>query len=78
MERYSLADAQAQLQKLMQDARNGKTVVILDENEMAVQLVPVPMPTTTLKPRRLGSARGLIKMSEDFDDPLPEFDEYMK
>lgn len=28
--------------------------------------------------RQLGTARGLFTISDDFDDPLPEFDEYMQ
>lgn len=38
----------------------------------------VPEPPKTPKPRILpGSAKGLFVMAEDFDDPLPEFGEYM-
>lgn len=74
MERYSLQDAQQHLQKLIDDAQHGKTVVILDENEQAVQLVPV----TPTKPRKAGSARGKIKMAADFDAPLSDFGEYME
>ncbi len=28
-------------------------------------------------PRKAGSAKGLIKMSEDFDDPIEDFKESM-
>ena len=31
----------------------------------------------TPKCRHRGSAKGLIKISIDFDEPLPEFAEYM-
>jgi antitoxin (DNA-binding transcriptional repressor) of toxin-antitoxin stability system len=72
MDRYSLRDAQDHLQKLIEDAQHGKTVVILDEQERAVQLVPVPV----ANPRKAGSARGQIKMAADFDAPLSDFDEY--
>ena len=75
MERYSLRDAQQHLQELIDDAQHGKTIVILDENDQAVQLVPV---TATAKPRKAGSARGLIKMAADFDAPLADFDEYIE
>jgi antitoxin (DNA-binding transcriptional repressor) of toxin-antitoxin stability system len=74
MERYSLREAQDRLRQLIDDARHGKTVLILDENEQAVQLVPV---TTTQKPRKAGTARGLVKMAPNFDEPLADFDEYM-
>jgi antitoxin (DNA-binding transcriptional repressor) of toxin-antitoxin stability system len=71
-ERYSLREAQTHLQKLIADAQHGKTVLILDENDQAVQLVPVVVPS---KPRKAGSAQGQIKMSADFDAPLTDFDE---
>jgi hypothetical protein len=32
---------------------------------------------TILKKRQLGAARGLIKMSSDFDEPLEDFKDYM-
>jgi len=75
MERYSVRDAQDHLQKLIDDAQQGKTVLILDENDHAVQLVPV---IESGKKRKAGSARGLVKMAADFDAPLSDFDEYME
>lgn len=75
MERYSLRDAQHHLDKLIDDAQHGKTVLILDENNQAVQLVPVVLGS---KPRKAGSARGQIKMAADFDAPLSDFNEYME
>lgn len=75
MERYSVQDAQDHLQKLIDDAQGGKTVLILDEHDRTVQLVPV---IESVKPRKAGSARGLIKMAADFDEPLSDFDEYME
>jgi antitoxin (DNA-binding transcriptional repressor) of toxin-antitoxin stability system len=69
MTRYSVREAQNQLQQLIAEARHGKTILILDENEEAVQLVPV---TTTPKPRKAGSARGKITMAADFDVPLAD------
>lgn len=74
MEQYSLQDAQDHLKKLIDDTQHGKTVFILDENERAVQLVPVKIAP---KSRKAGSARGQIKISADFDAPLSDFDEYM-
>jgi len=65
MERYSLAEARDHLRKLIDEAQHGKTVVILDDDNRAVQLVPV---ATEARPRRAGSARGLIRMAPDFDD----------
>lgn len=67
MEQYSLQDAQHHLKKLIEDAQHGKKVLILDENNQAVELIPVDTP---MKPRQAGSARGQIKMASDFDVPL--------
>jgi hypothetical protein len=37
------------------------------------------VPISVTKPRpQFGSAKGLIKMSDDFDEPLEDFEEYMK
>jgi len=74
MERYTLRDAQVHLKQLLDAAQGGKTVLILDENDRAVQLVPV---TATGISRKAGSARGRIKLAPDFDAPLPDFGEYM-
>lgn len=70
MKQYTLQDAQDHLKKLVEDAQHDKTVLILDENDRAVQLVPV---AATAKPRKAGSARGQIKMTSDFDTPLSDF-----
>jgi antitoxin (DNA-binding transcriptional repressor) of toxin-antitoxin stability system len=75
MRRYTLEDAQNHLKKLVDDAQHGKTVLILDENDRAVQLVSV---ITTAKPRKAGSARGKIKLAPDFDAPLSDFGEHME
>lgn len=75
MERYSLREAQNRLRQLIADARQGKTVLILDEDEGAVQLVPV---AAVSKPRKAGSARGKIILAADFDAPLADFNEYME
>ena len=75
MKQYSLQDAQDHLKKLVDDAQHGKTVLILDENDRAVQLVPVEL---TTKQRKAGSARGQLKMDSDFDAPLADFGEYME
>jgi antitoxin (DNA-binding transcriptional repressor) of toxin-antitoxin stability system len=74
MERYSLKDAQKLLQELIDEAQHGKVILIEDENERIVQLVPLPQ----YGPRKAGSARGQIKMAADFDAPIADFDEYME
>jgi antitoxin (DNA-binding transcriptional repressor) of toxin-antitoxin stability system len=70
VEQYSLQDAQSQLRQLIADAQQGKTVLILDDQNRPIQLVPVE----TGKTRKAGSARGQIHMADDFDAPLADFE----
>ena len=72
MQRYSLREAQDHLKQLIDDAQQGETVLILDEDDRAVKLVPVQ---TLAKPLKPGSARGQIRMYASFDAPLSDFDE---
>jgi prevent-host-death family protein len=78
MQRISLQDAQTELQELIAAAVQGETILIVGDGEQVVQLVPVAAPEASGKrKRKAGSAQGLITMSDDFDAPLPDFDEYM-
>jgi antitoxin (DNA-binding transcriptional repressor) of toxin-antitoxin stability system len=74
---YSLQDAQTHLKDLIQAALQGETVWITDEQGTIVQLSPV-LSTPSPSPRKAGSAEGLIFMSDDFDEPLDDFSEYME
>jgi antitoxin (DNA-binding transcriptional repressor) of toxin-antitoxin stability system len=48
-------------------------VIITREDGAAFKIVPV----TPIAPRpTFGSAKGLIKMAEDFDEPLEDFQAY--
>ena len=73
MQRIPLQDAQTELQQLVEAAVRGETVLIVGADEQVVQLVPV---VTSKRPRKAGSAEGLITFADDFDAPLTDFDEY--
>jgi antitoxin (DNA-binding transcriptional repressor) of toxin-antitoxin stability system len=73
MEQYSLQDAQTQLQELIEKAAQGQQILIQGSNQTVVQLVPVAV---VKSPRKAGSARGLVKLADDFDAPLDDFDAY--
>jgi antitoxin (DNA-binding transcriptional repressor) of toxin-antitoxin stability system len=49
-------------------------VIIVNEAAQTVQLVPVD---SGKKNRKAGSAKGLVIMSDDFDEPLEDFKDYM-
>lgn len=60
--------AKTQLCRLLDQAVAGEEVIIMRYGQPMVRLMPV---ATALTPRVLGTAKGMIKMSDDFDDPLP-------
>jgi antitoxin (DNA-binding transcriptional repressor) of toxin-antitoxin stability system len=71
----SLAEAAASLNDLVEAAINGEEVILLNGDRPAIKLIPIEPVKTDRKP---GSAKGLIWMSDDFDEPLEEFREYME
>lgn len=73
---YTLSDAQHHLSELIANAVKGETILIQSEDNILVQLVPIKK--SSQKPREPGSARGQIKMAEDFDAPLTDFNEYIE
>ncbi len=76
MATYSVEAAQGSLTDLLTDAHQGKTIIIRATNGRAVRLVPTPV--AGKRPRKAGSARGLVWMSDDFDAPLEDFADYME
>lgn len=68
-------EAHEQLAELIEAALRGETVYITTSAQQAIQLIPVPI--VRGKPQ-FGSARGMIRMADDFDAPLEEFHEYMQ
>ena len=73
MQQFKIKDAQSRLDDLIESAIEGKEVFIVKEDTKVVQLVPVEPPT---RQAQVGSAKGLVKLSDDFDAPLSDFREY--
>ena len=61
-------EAKAQLSALIARAEAGEEVVIARANKPVVRLVPVAPQKVQ---RRVGEARGLVRIAPDFDN-LPE------
>jgi antitoxin (DNA-binding transcriptional repressor) of toxin-antitoxin stability system len=85
----SLTEAAASLSELVKAAISGEEVIILlNDGGMDLDCVAFPqeignypairlIPLESVRPnRKPGSAKGLIWMSDDFDEPLEEFREY--
>lgn len=81
MRQVTRDEAQSHLAELLDAALGGEEVYIGGEGTMLVRLLPVAVDAEAERSEnhhgrpRFGSARGLIRMSDDFDDPLPEFEE---
>ncbi|MCP4658957.1 MAG: DUF2281 domain-containing protein [bacterium] len=59
----------------MEKAASGEDVVITREDGAAFKIVPLHLRQSYPK---FGSARGLIEMRDDFDEPLADFKDYEK
>ena len=68
-------EAKTHLSRLLKRVEAGEEVIIARDGEPVAKIVPLREATA---PRRPGSARGQIWMSEDFDAPLPEFERYFE
>lgn len=56
--------------ELVELAASGEEVLISRKDEPLVRLTSVASPK---KQRKFGSAKGLIEIHEDFDEPLEDF-----
>ena len=74
MQQINVDEAKSNLPDLIDAAVNGEEIVIAKDDQHIVKLVPI----SRAKPRpQFGSAKGLISMSDDFDEPLEDFAEYI-
>lgn len=75
MTQFNIHAAKAHLSELVQKAMLGEEVIIARDNKPVVKLIPLRSLT---QKRHLGSAKGLFTISKDFDEPLEDFESYMK
>lgn len=75
MAQVTIHEAKTHLSRLIQQALAGEEIVIAKGQQPLVKLVALPEARLQ---RRIGHARGVILfMAEDFDEPLPQFQDYM-
>ena len=65
----NIRDAQAQLPKLLSIVSEGNEVIISSDDKPLAKLIPC---TSSLKKRIAGLNKGKVRITEDFDEPLPE------
>lgn len=69
----NMHNAKTRLSELVAAAERGEEVVIARGGNPAVRLVPL---RAEHPPVQIGILDGQIELGDDFDDPLPEFDQY--
>ena len=66
----SLTEAAASLNDLVEAAIDGEEVILLVDNLPVAKIMPIEV--RKRRPAKAGTAKGLVWMSEDFDEPLVE------
>lgn len=74
MQQVALKEAETRLPELLGMVAGGEEVVITKEDGSGFKIIPFPHQRPYPK---FGSAKGLIEMSDDFDEPLEDFEKYM-
>ena len=69
MHKVNIHEAKKHLSKLLEEVAKGEEVIISKAGKPVAKLVPVEKRTVK---RKAGSMKGKIRISKDFDAPLPE------
>jgi antitoxin (DNA-binding transcriptional repressor) of toxin-antitoxin stability system len=72
----SLIEAATSLNDLVEAALHGEEVILLKGNLPVAKIMSIDV--RKRRPAKAGSAKGLVWMSEDFDESLEEFREYLE
>ena len=74
MPNIDIYQAKQNLFELVEKTISGGEIIITKGGQPVAKIVGISKPR---KKRRFGTAKGLIKISNDFDKPLEDFKEYM-
>ena len=72
MTKLDINQAKSNLSKLLDLAIKGEEIVITQDDKPVAKISPIK------RPLKRGSAKGKVWMSDDFDEPLEDFKEYME
>ncbi|MBD2306353.1 type II toxin-antitoxin system Phd/YefM family antitoxin [Chroococcidiopsis sp. FACHB-1243] len=73
MHQINLKKAETRLAELIEEVAGGEEVVITRSDGSPFKIVPL---NTVEAIPKFGSAKGMVKMSDDFDAPLEDFEAY--
>ena len=74
MNKVDVQEVEGHLQELLARVAAGEEVVIAQDDRPLAKLVRAEPPK---RERVLGQDRGKIWIADDFDETLPEFEDYM-
>jgi prevent-host-death family protein len=74
VETVNIHEAKTHLSRLLARVEAGERIVIARAGHPIAELTPITNPRP---PRVPGMDRGRVVIHDSFDDPLPEFEEYM-
>ncbi len=72
MTQLDISQAKSDFLTLLDLALQGEEIVIIQDDQLIAKISPIK------RPLKRGSAKGTLWMSEDFDQPLEDFQEYME
>lgn len=72
MTQVNIHTAKAHLSQLIKKALLGEEVIIARDNKPIVKIVPI----ATSHKRQIGLSKGLVEISDDFNEPLDDFKDY--
>lgn len=72
MKTVNIHEAKTHLSKLLRRVMNGEEIIIANAGEPVAILSPIQKVPAARQP---GNDRGAVVIHDNFDEPLPEFDE---
>lgn len=76
MQQINIFKASKNLPDLIEAVISGEEIIITKDDQPVAKLVPVS-PVKKRWPAKAGTAKGLVTISDDFDEPLEDFKDYM-
>jgi prevent-host-death family protein len=70
----SIADMKAKFSSYLKKSLEGESIIICNHNVAVAEIVPIKKNITKGKKIRFGSARGKVKIADNFNEPLEEFE----
>ena len=71
----NMHEAKTQLSRLVSKVQEGEEVLIARAGKPVARLTRIER---KVEPRRFGTAKGKVRISKDFDAPVPGFEEFYR